>query len=675
MKKFVAFSMGAMMALGFSACSDDDIVDPASTLSSDATAYMHVNIIMNDDASTRADDPILSVGAENEHKVSKMQFYFFDEDKKFLSVSEITNADFTTSTNTSDNIESKSGKIVLVPQYDPTNPPKYLITVLNATENLAMSKGDDITKFYGLHDGAFKILKTISDTDKENSARYTIEPNDENEFVMTTTTYKRSEKSECPNYATDLTNAKFFATLAEAEKADSTTDYTDIYVERLAAKVGMDFSDDVKGKWKYGKNVFRLGQFDLNNTGKTKIDLFAKFTGWGLDGTAKKTYYSKHINEAWTNTLFGDANPWNDEARYRSYWAESCYYNDGDETTGEFPDKYYYGALTKDNTWQSAKKVDYYKGFSLNFINAAETCTEIGSPIYCGENTNSSTFLSDVSNITGAATTVLMKAQLQKKDKDGNLKSTGDIVKYAGNYYDADTLSAKFLAAIDATDYYFRDAVADADAAYEKLTETELTYSKDTSLYNGRVRIKINSEKVPKTVKFYKAVESTTGEGDAAVTTTSYKEIDAINVDSINSRLDRIQGAHPMVKYTNGWMYYYTTIYHLSNKAIEDGVIPEGYYGVVRNHWYKVTVTGFRKTNSDGTTQDPYNPENPTGKDEDPGYGPEGPGDGKDPIDPGHGIDDEDEPIVPTTEEDVNYYLGANINVLSWRVVNQSVKL
>jgi hypothetical protein len=88
-----------------------------------------------------------------------------------------------------------------------------------------------------------------------------------------------------------------------------------------------------------------------------------------------------------------------------------------------------------------------------------------------------------------------------------------------------------------------------------------------------------------------------------------------------------------------------------------------------------VTVTGFRKTNSDGTTQDPYNPENPTGKDEDPGYGPEGPGDGEDPIDPGHGVDDPDEPIVPTTEEDVNYYLGANINVLSWRVVNQSVKL
>jgi hypothetical protein len=120
-------------------------------------------------------------------------------------------------------------------------------------------------------------------------------------------------------------------------------------------------------------------------------------------------------------------------------------------------------------------------------------------------------------------------------------------------------------------------------------------------------------------------------------------------------------------------MYYYTPIYHLSSKSIANDVIPEGYYGVVRNHWYGLTITGFRKSKDD----DPYNPSDPTGDDptgKEP-YGPEGPGKDDDPIDPGHGVDDPDEPIVPTKEDDINYYIGVNINVLSWRVVNQHIKL
>jgi hypothetical protein len=683
MKKFVAFSMGAMMALGFSACSDDDIVDPTPTLSSDATAYMHVNIIMNDDASTRADDvsPTLYVGSENEHKVSKMEFYFFDAKKQFLSRSTYSDATFTANTEgDNNNIETQSTDIILVPEYDPTNPPKYVITVLNATEDLEMVKGEDITKFYALADGAFAISEEL-EKDPQNSARYSIGDSKDNSFVMTTSTYMRSGSSVCPNYATDLTDATFFETLEKAQADDAKSKYTNIYVERLAAKVVTDFSDNVKAKWtKFGENVFRLGYFDLNNTGKGKIAFYAHFTKWGLDGTAKQTYYSKHIDEAWATTLLGDANPWNDEYRYRSYWAQSVYYNSGTTTAHgqEFPDKYYDTKGEKSNNyWQSASEVDYYKGFSLNFINANETDQTLGQPLYCGENTNSGTFLSHLTNIAGAATTVLMKAQLMRENAAGDaLESTGDIVKYAGNYYDADTLSAKFLAAINATDYYFKNAEAAADAAYEKLTETELTYGKDTSLLNGRVRIKVDTLKVDKDAKFYQAVKTTsTNEAGESVTSTSYKEIEGVTVASIDAALDDIQGAHPMVKYTDGWMYYYTTIYHLSNNAIANKTIPEGYYGVVRNHWYNVTITGFRKTNSDGTTQDPYDPKNPDNDDDETGWDPEGPGKDKDPIDPGHGVDDPDEPIVPTTEEDVNYYLGANINVLSWRVVNQSVKL
>jgi hypothetical protein len=78
----------------------------------------------------------------------------------------------------------------------------------------------------------------------------------------------------------------------------------------------------------------------------------------------------------------------------------------------------------------------------------------------------------------------------------------------------------------------------------------------------------------------------------------------SLTTETANALLDLTQGENPMVMYKNGRMYYYTPIYHLSSKSIANDVIPEGYYGVVRNHWYGLTITGFRKSKDD----DPYNP-------------------------------------------------------------------
>jgi hypothetical protein len=94
----------------------------------------------------------------------------------------------------------------------------------------------------------------------------------------------------------------------------------------------------------------------------------------------------------------------------------------------------------------------------------------------------------------------------------------------------------------------------------------------------------------------------------------------------------------------------------------------EGYYGMVRNHIYNVTIEGFmkKKYSSDGTPED-----DPDGKP----VLPDGPDPNDPPIDPGHGIEDENEPIIPNVEEDSNYYINTKINILSWRVVEQNVKL
>jgi hypothetical protein len=659
MKKFVAFSMGALMALGFSACSDDDIAGTTS-VDDTALAYINVNIVAQDDASTRAaaSDDVLKLGEDSEHSVGEVEFYFFDANKKFISLSELS----TSFKNVSDdkNVESTSGNIVIVPEYDVTNPPRYVITVLNATEQIAMKKGDDISIFYALADGAFKTTATKN----EDSGKYMIGVSNNNSFVMSTSTYKHEDTSEL-SYATDLKDANFYDTKKEAEEAP-TSEYTTIYVERLAAKVLVSFDKgNVTSKWTTDadKGIFNLGYFDLNNTGAKNTHLYAKFIGWGLDGTAKKTYYSKHIDTTWGDNLLGN-NDWNDVKRYRSYWAQSYYYTSTNTTSEIFPKEYYQdekvleGANANASSfWQGANGVEYYKGFSLNFINQKEMEQyKIGEdPLYCGENTNSGTYLTSAPNIAGAATCVLMLAQLQVLE-DGVYKSPGDIVKFQGNYYNATKLSEKFLSAINAKGYKYTTEEGQAVEDALELDAEKLSYVKDDDLLNGRVQIQINDEITKNAKKWFDADNN---------------ELTDVTAETLNTKLSKTQGANPMVKFTNGYMYYYTPIYHLTTNAITDaGGVPEGYYGVVRNHWYEVNITGFRKKSTDS----PYNPENP--KDEsDKGYGPDGPDDKDDPIDPGHGIDDPYEPIVPTTEEDVKYYLGTNINILSWRVVEQNVKL
>lgn len=91
-------------------------------------------------------------------------------------------------------------------------------------------------------------------------------------------------------------------------------------------------------------------------------------------------------------------------------------------------------------------------------------------------------------------------------------------------------------------------------------------------------------------------------------------------------------GANNAVIYNDGMTYYWTSVKHLG----ASGKIGE--FGMVRNHFYKVDVT---KISGFGTA-----------------------------------VYDKDTEFVPVTpDEEPQTYLAARINVLSWRIVNQSVEL
>lgn len=108
---------------------------------------------------------------------------------------------------------------------------------------------------------------------------------------------------------------------------------------------------------------------------------------------------------------------------------------------------------------------------------------------------------------------------------------------------------------------------------------------------------------------------------------------------AVNSTLASFGGDATELK--GGMMYYAIPIEHLNPAGItvngDTRTVPEGKYGVVRNHHYVLTINTVDKA--------------------------------------GVGVFDPDTQIVPTDEDKDLYYLGVKVNILSWKIVSQSVNL
>ena len=152
-----------------------------------------------------------------------------------------------------------------------------------------------------------------------------------------------------------------------------------------------------------------------------------------------------------------------------------------------------------------------------------------------------------------------------------------------------------------------------------KYTQIGKEYVKLENISDGKVKVVFTNEN---------GTSLYTGDGSNS----SEQIIAALNDDLAAASADA-------TAYNGGLMYYNIPIEHLNNGNVaEDGTIPEAKYGVVRNHHYVVTIDKLEKI--------------------------------------GKGIFDEDEKIVPDRDPDNDtYYVGAKINILSWKIVSQNVEL
>lgn len=193
------------------------------------------------------------------------------------------------------------------------------------------------------------------------------------------------------------------------------------------------------------------------------------------------------------------------------------------------------------------------------------------------------------------------------------------IAKYAGQLWTLNDLKTHICGQIQrsATPIYYS---TDNGINYSPLTKDQIKF---------RMRTTDEKEDV-------KAYESVVTLADAAESYTFAKKSSEVgendkyaNVDAVNDILN----TYKALVWDEGKTYYYVPIEHSIGSSNTEKL-----YGVVRNHYYKINITGVKGL---GT---PIPPTEEGGS---------------------------EEPIDPETPTDEYSYLAARINVLSWNVVAQ----
>ena len=188
-----------------------------------------------------------------------------------------------------------------------------------------------------------------------------------------------------------------------------------------------------------------------------------------------------------------------------------------------------------------------------------------------------------------------------------------DLSRYDGRLYTEQNFLNRILSQLNMPLYTL------SGSEYTQIATSDLAV---VNTYDGTVDMALTAEAAAKTWYVKNGAEYT-----------------ACDVATINAKFDALEIKADY--YKNGMMYYCVPIEHLRGGKVtyNDDLsvkVDEADYGVVRNHHY---VLSINKIQNLGTAV--YNP---------------------------------DEQIVPVVESPT-YYVGAKVNILSWKVVNQSVEL
>lgn len=593
MKFFRLYSLALAGALMLGACSSSDDLKDGGATANEGKSYIAVNIksVGTAGAGTRADGDYpqgggtYEDGTANEGAISAVRFFFFNSDGSpyIMKGSDVNYKELNNNTplTGADHLYTIEGKTaaMLVIEGETKTAPAYMIAVVNPgtlknLEKIAYRESQLRDKFT---DTQFVKIAT------DNSGKQY------SDFVMSNSVYAENGARVCASSVSGHVK----------ENADAAKDNpVDIYVERVVAKATTNVNTTTGSKWEQisdgadaGKYKIQVGEIYID--AEHKKNVYAVVQGWGLADENGQAELEKQIdvssNSNWTSAILG-IDPWTSPDYHRCFWSASVPFTTASGT----------------NPIVNHKFSDFTTPFGT-------------TPLYTCPNTPTyeefDTQKINENPYDNTLTKVLVAAKLVYYD-DQNNSHPADICKYRGiQILGADNV--KKQVAKDHSEYWTVDP--NNTSKHILLAPEDLEYTR-TNLAGSTID-KLKSYEVRPVLKAGVKVYKKKSDGSGSFETT----------DS-NSELNTELAKSPVQVRKDGMTYYYTPIRHLAESKDK-----WAYYGVVRNHSYRITIntmSGF------GT----------------PVYDPK----------------EEIDPVIP---KDTETYLAARINVLSWRVVPSSVDL
>lgn len=583
MKFFRLYYLALAGALMLGACSSSDDLKDGGATANEAKSYIAVNIksVGTTGAGTRADYPqdggTYEDGTANEGAISKVRFFFFNSDGSayIMKGTEVNYKDLDASvTGAADHLQTIEGKTTAMLVIDGE-------TKTAPAYMIAVVNPQTLTK---LENKAYRESQLRDEfTDKRFVQIATDGTGKYSDFVMSNSVYAENGARVC---------ASSVSGHVEENSVEATKNPVDIYVERVVAKATTTVKTD--NGWEKitsgaddGKYKIKVGKINID--AEHEKDVYAVVQGWGLadeNGTAELEKQIDVITNNWTSAILG-IDPWTSPDYHRCFWSASVPFTPASGTNS-----------------------------IVNHAFSAFTTPFGATPLYTCPNTPTYTDFTDGVNnkpYDNTLTKVLVAAKLVYYDDDNN-SHPADICKYRGmQILGADNVLKQV--AKDHSEYWTVDPTN--SSKHILLAYTDLKYTRENLA--GSTTDGLKSYEVRPVLKAGVKVYKKNSDGSFAITDSN---------DELNTSL----AESPVQVRMDGMTYYYTPIRHLAQNKTE-----MGYYGVVRNHSYRITIntmSGF------GT----------------PVY------------DPNEVID----PVIP---KDTETYLAARINVLSWRVVPSSVDL
>lgn len=608
-KLFLGLAAGMLLA----SCAQKENLTPSvsGVVEFDQTRYLSVSLSSPASATKGFED-----GDTSESIVKELIFVFYDKDGnptgnlKTFRDNELDNA-FTPYGNA--NVTKFWTSVVPIEMFQGQTLPAYVMCYVNPIDS--------------------KNLSSSSLLAVEASKRKAVVGND-NTFPMTNSVYYGTDPLTGRVgrlMATPVKSDQLFDSESAAQAAAESGQALDIYVERYAAKIGIDLAPNAIQDYEIdGHSLTFVPEFWRPNAIDEEMFVTKTFglrPGEGEEFDPTKTPSYDEMNKAfvapgWT--------AWNDEANHRCYWACSpSYYNniyprvsddidDLENNRREYSLKYFsYNEIAAD-----AKSKKYENGFST---------AEVDGYFYSRETTTAIEAINDVRNgnpAAAVASAVIVGHYLV----DGTAASTFYLDTHNKKYYGTETDAKTMLLArqgIVFTDQEGKNIASDESAAFFTVEHPKAAVRGETPVAGRYVTLQLTESAIGH-LYIYGGVNETRD--------VIYTQVTAENIAEVNKQL--WSQVNTLEIFDNGRGFFNIPIRHLGFDAgrclTAEGKYDwekacRGDYGIVRNHVYNINVSSIKGLAT--------------------------------------GLRSADQPIVPP-KDDVNYYVAARLNILAWNVVN-----